>query len=204
VWLDGAFIECSIDTEAHTNNCTVRDSKGILLQSGPFLLNDEGREAIETELKYSGYRGRKIYLEDARFLYPVLGGEEPRPPIDSNLALLAGHGMMGVRNCGRIAIGQEATPASQCAMRAFMEKLPFVVRYDLQGYEGIYFFGLAGDESGRLYALDDYTFLADMPPLATEGSKPVYQVRVKTTPCPSPVHLRMTNGGRLTCLSTNP
>ena len=73
------------------------------------------------------------------------------------------------------------------------EKKPFHVRFGLQGYEGIYVFGLAGDGSENLYAVEDDSLLADM-----SGT------RIGVTPCPKPIKTRISTRGILTCLSTNP
>jgi len=115
-----------------------RDSKGLLLQDGPFL-NNEGRKATSSELKLSAYRDRKILLQGDRFLYPVERRAGPEPPIDLRLTLIAGHVIASLRNCGRMAIGQEVKPASDCALNAVAEEVPFTVRYALQGFEGPYF-----------------------------------------------------------------
>ena len=99
-------------------------------------------------------------------------------------------------DCGRIAVSQDRTPASECALNALMNKKPFHLRFDLQGYEGIYVFGLAWDGSENLYAVEDYSLFADMTPVAG--------ARIGVTPCPKPIKTRITAGGILTCLSTNP
>jgi hypothetical protein len=204
VWVEGVFIECSVNTVTDTNDCSIRDSKGVLLQDGPFLLDNEGRKATSNELRFSAYRDRKIFLQGERFLYPVERIVGPEPPLDSQLTLMAGHGIASPRNCGRIGIGQELKPASDCALKAAADKVPFTVRYALQGYEGTYFYGLAGDRSGNLYAMDDYSFLADVPPVVNEPGNVRYPVRVVQTRCPSPTNLRLTGRGMLTCLATEP
>ena len=196
VWTENGFIECSVEPEAHADRCTVRDSKGILLASGLFILNNDGREATKAELNYAPFRGGRIYLQGGRFLYPVLTPEESRAAVDGKLVLLAGHGAITAIDCGRIAVYQEATPASECALNALMDKKPFHVRFDLQGYEGIYSFGLAGDGSENLYAVEDDGLLMDMPTVAG--------TRIGITPCPKPIKTRISTRGILTCLSTDP
>jgi hypothetical protein len=196
VWVDNAFIECSTETEANANRCTVWDNKGKLLDSGLFILNKDGRAATKSELQYAAFRAGRIRLEGDRFLYSVLPLERDRAELDRRLGLLAGNGVRTTMDCGRIAVSQDRAPASECALNALMNKRPFHVRFDLQGFEGIYVFGLVGDGSENLYAVEDSSLLADMTPVAG--------TRIVVTPCPKPVTTRITPGGILTCRSTNP
>ena len=193
---ENSFIDCSYESGVGANKCTVWDSRGILLETGFFILNYDGRAATKSELKYVAFHEGKIYLQGDRFLYPVLPTEKDRVVLDSKLAWLAGHGVMTARDCGRIAPNQNRAPASECALKALTDKKPFHIRYDLQGYEGIYSFGLAGDASENLYAVEDYSLLADLPPVAG--------TRIRITPCPKPIKTRMSTEGILTCLPTNP
>lgn len=190
-------MECSVETASHANRCTVRDRDGGLLASGLFILDDEGREATTAELKYKGYRGDKIYLQNDRFLYPVLPPDNAGAMIDSKLELLAGHGVMNTLNCGRVATSQSRGAATECALNAFMNKKPFHVRFDLEALEGVYYFGLAGDHSENLYAVEDASMLGD-------GGPQIPGSRMATTPCPKPIKPRISPGGILTCLPTDP
>lgn len=195
VWADNAFIKCSVETETNVNECTVWDIKGILLDSGSFILNKDGRAATKSELQYATFRKGRIHLEGDRFLYPVLPLEKDRAELDRRLALLTDHDVKTTIDCGRIAASRDATPASECALNARMNRKPFHVRFDLQGYEGIYAFGLAGDGSENLYAVEDDSLLADVAPVAG--------TRIVVTPCPKPIETRISTRGILTCLSTN-
>jgi hypothetical protein len=105
-----------------------------MLESGLFILNKDGRAATTSELQYAAFRGGKIHLEGDRFLYHVLPLESDRAELDRRLALLAGNGVRTTTDCGRIAVSQDRTPASECALNALMNKKPFHVRFDLQGY----------------------------------------------------------------------
>jgi hypothetical protein len=196
VWVGNAFIECSVEAETDANRCSVRDRNGVLLDTGLFILNKDGRAATKPELRYAAFRGDRIQLENERFLYPVMPPEKDRDELDRRLALLAGHGVRTAVDCGRIAVSRDATPASECALNALMNKKPFHVRFDLQGYEGIYVFGLAGDGSENVYAVEDDSLLMDMTPVAG--------TRIGVTPCPKPINTRISTRGILTCLSTNP
>ena len=198
VWAGNAFIECSVEVEANANKCTVRDIKGTLLETGLFVLNNDGTAATKSELKYAAVRGGLIYLEGERFLYPVLPPEQDRVAVDSKLSLLAGHGVTTPIDCGRIAVSRNAEPASRCALNALMSKKSFHVRFDLQGYEGIYSFGLAGDGSENVYAVEDYSLLMD------SSLHPAAGTRIRFTPCPKPLKTRLARRGILTCLSTDP
>jgi hypothetical protein len=196
VWADSAFVECSVEVEANANKCTVRDAHGTLLESGLYILNVDGRAANKTELKYAAFREGIIYLEGNLFLYPVLPLEPDRSVIDNKLQLLAGRGVSPAVDCGRIAVHQNANPASECALNALLKKKPFHVRFDLQGYEGIYSFGLAGDGRENVYTIEDDSLLQDMHTAAG--------TRVGVTPCPKPIKTRISPGGIPTCLSTDP
>jgi hypothetical protein len=168
----------------------------MLLDTGLFILNKDGRAATKSELQYVGFRGGRIHLEGDRLLYPVMPPEKDRAELDRRLALLAGHGVRTTIDCGRIAVSRDATSASECALNALLNNKPFHVRFDLQGYEGIYTFGLAGDGSENLYAVEDDSLLMDMTPVAG--------TRIGVTPCPRPIKTRISTRGILTCLSTNP
>lgn len=72
VWVDGVFIECSVETKSQANRCTIyNDSTGEILRSGLFIVSGGGREATKAELKYAAFGGQVIYLQDARLSYPV-------------------------------------------------------------------------------------------------------------------------------------
>jgi hypothetical protein len=122
--------------------------------------------------------------------------EDDRDRLENKLTLLAGNGVKKAIDCGRIAVSRDGTPASDCALNALVDKKPFHVRFDMQGYEGIYCFGLAGDGSENLYAVVDSSLLMDMTPVAG--------ARIGVTPCPKPIKTRISTRGILTCLSTNP
>jgi hypothetical protein len=93
VWVGNAFIECSVEPEANANRCNIRDTKGVLLDTGLFILNKSGRAATKSELQYAAFREGRIHLEGDRFLYPVLPPEKDRAELDRRLTLLASHGV---------------------------------------------------------------------------------------------------------------
>lgn len=78
VWVANEFIECTVEAETNANRCSVRDAKGVLLGDGLFILNNDGRAAANSELKYVAFREGRIYLTGERFLYPTLPPEQDR------------------------------------------------------------------------------------------------------------------------------
>ena len=52
--------------------------------------------------------------------------------------------------------------------------------------------------------MEDYSSLADVPPVVNEHGNVRYPDRVERTSCPSPTKLRLTRTGMLTCLSADP
>jgi hypothetical protein len=80
VWVEGVFIECSVETNARANRCTIyKDSTGEVLESGLFLLSGGGREATKAELKYAAFGGLVIYLRCARLLSPLRQAQRSTP-----------------------------------------------------------------------------------------------------------------------------
>jgi hypothetical protein len=81
VWVDGAFIDCSVEQQSKANRCTVyRDRTGEILADGLFVLNTSLREAHSSELRYVAFGNRLIYLADARTLVPWAASE--RDPVN--------------------------------------------------------------------------------------------------------------------------
>jgi len=80
IWVDGVFIECSVETNSRANRCTIYgDSTGEVLESGLFILSGGGREATKAELKYAAFAGLVIYLQDARLLSPLRPAQRSTP-----------------------------------------------------------------------------------------------------------------------------
>jgi hypothetical protein len=204
VWVDGAFVECSVETESHANRCTVyKDSTGEVLESGLFILSSAGREATKAELKYAAFVGHKIYLQDLRFLYPVLSPEPNMTTMDGKLSVLAGRGAVAALNCGRVGIWQKPDAASSCAFRAFADRKPFYVRYWLQGIDSSVSVGWAGDTSGDVYVVE-YDSMGWSTNGLAKGAELSDDNHIYIEPCPRPVKLRKTRTGRLTCFPPDP
>jgi hypothetical protein len=117
--------------------------------------------------------------------------------IDKKLLSLSGRGGPAL-NCGWVGIKQNSNTASDCALRAFAQRSPFYVRYDLHGIDSQVSAGLAGDAGGDVYFVeyDSMGWETDGLPRAAEVTD---EKHIYTEPCPSPVTLSKTQTGRLTC-----
>jgi hypothetical protein len=62
-------------------------------------------------------------------------------------------GSRGV-NCGRVKVGNDATSATQCALRADADGQPFRVAYEIQGYDAIVAGGIVRRPDGQVFALN--------------------------------------------------
>jgi len=197
VWVDGFFIECSIEEALRANRCTVyKDGSGEIQVSGLFHLSSAGREAKETELRYLTFDGTRIFLQDARTLYPVLLLEYVVPGMANQLGVLAGSDAL---NCGRVTLSEKPYAAFDCALRAFADKRPFHVSYDERGRGPGYSVGFAGDAAGNLYFVEYSN--AGWP-----ARPPSEEVRISDDNhiifglCPKPPRLFKAPTGELTCV----
>ncbi len=67
VWIDGAFIDCTVAEHSNANRCTVfKDKTGEVLAEGLFVLDSSLGAATKADLRYAGFRDKTILLEDAR------------------------------------------------------------------------------------------------------------------------------------------
>ena len=130
---------------------------------------------------------------------PHLSSDPRMALIDKRLLFLSGHGdSAGNRvNCGWIDIRENPNPASDCALSAFAHKVPFYVRYNLQGIDSRVSIGVAGEASGKLYIVEYDSRGWGM--TASDGAELTDRKHNYTIPCPSPTTLRKTQTGRLTC-----
>jgi hypothetical protein len=200
VWVNGAFIECSVRAELQVNDCAVyKDSTGEVLESGWFILSSTGREATRAELKYTGYGAHVIHLQDEHLLMvgDITG-------MYNKLVFLAGHRSIEPLNCGRVILEEPNAASSACALKAFANRKPFFVWYVLQGIDSNVSAGLAGDASGNVYFVqyDSAGFTTYGAPLP-EGAELSDLHHVYTEACPKPVKLRKTKAGRVTCRTTD-
>lgn len=100
-------------------------------------------------------------------------------------------GSRGV-NCGRVKVGNDATSATQCALKADADGKPFRVAYEIQGYDAIVAGGIVRRPDGRVFALS-----YDSCPSGCGYD--LFEQSVKVTPCPQPYHLYVNPKGRINC-----
>lgn len=96
-------------------------------------------------------------------------------------------------DCGRVTIHDVAAAATKCALKAFREKQPFRVRYDLRGIDSDVSAGLVYTPEGKLYG---FTFDGD--PLGQGGTSWSRQ-RAEKILCPIPFQLYVNPNGRANC-----
>jgi hypothetical protein len=118
-------------------------------------------------------------------LVPVLGDA-----MDWRTRYLAG--WRGV-DCGRVRIGEDATEASQCALKAQSDGRPFHVVYNVQGIDSRVAGAIVRTSSGQLLALS-----YDSCPSGCGGTSFLGQ-RVSVSRCPEPNHLFLNPKARLNC-----
>jgi len=100
-------------------------------------------------------------------------------------------GSRGV-NCGRVKVGQDATSATQCALKADANGQPFRVAYEIQGYDSIVAGGIVRTPDGGVFALSFDSCLSGC-------GYDLFQQSVTVTPCPQPYHLYVNPKGRINC-----
>ena len=98
-------------------------------------------------------------------------------------------------DCGRVGVLGNPTVATECALKAFRERRPFRVRYDLQGIDSDVSAGLVYTPESKLYGLD---FDGDP---AGRGGTSLSRQRVEKVECPIPFHVYINPNGRLNCFS---
>lgn len=194
VKVDGAFIQCSIESALHANRCTVfKKRSGEVLISGLFVLSGGGREAKNEDLKFAEFDGTQIYLTDARTLYPVL--LEHSATMEGRLKELAGDGAV---ECGRVKAYLNVKSASDCARNALSDKKPFYLWYVSGIDSAILADGIAGDSKGEIYEIryQNGRWSASEPPPGAQLSDGGY---ILTWTCPKPVRMWERPTGQLTC-----
>lgn len=100
---------------------------------------------------------------------------------------LAGDGAV---NCGRVRFRTDPKRASSCVLKAFSEKRPFLVRYDLPGIDSEAARGLVGTADGRVIEIDWST---------AAFSWPSYSENWNTHECVLPTLLETGVDGLLEC-----
>src|SRR5271154_1184613 len=195
VWIDGTFIECTIEEVSRANRCTIYDDKsGSVLLAGLFLLTGAGREAEQPDLRFQAFDGTKILLQDARALEPVLLTEWAVPSsFESRCAMFAGAQAV---NCGRVKTGQDPVASSDCALAAFQHRNPFYVSFDDAWRWASS--GFAGNSEGDIHFVE-YK-VSKFPQVVHNVVELADDNHIIFGACPKPVTLTRTESGKLTCV----
>jgi hypothetical protein len=101
-------------------------------------------------------------------------------------------------NCGRVEMSGDPHSATECAIVAFRAQKAFRVRFEMADTDPEVAISLTGTNDGRVTTL---LFHGDpdgrvVPSLITQS--------VSERPCPSPVELLQSPGGRLNCFPPDP
>jgi hypothetical protein len=96
-------------------------------------------------------------------------------------------------DCGRVKVHENANLATECALKAFHEKSPFRVRYDLRGIDSNVSAGLVFTPECKLYAI---TFDGDP---QGQGGTSWSRQRAEKTLCPTPFQVYVNPNGRANC-----
>ncbi|HMI49923.1 MAG TPA: hypothetical protein VK525_00330, partial [Candidatus Saccharimonadales bacterium] len=132
VWVDSTFVDCSTDTQANANRCTVyKDDTGEILADGVFQLGSSHAAAVKSDLQYFAVGDQGIYLQDSRILLQV--GASGRDPsnrvIDARLKTLASTKGIEALNCNNANAVGASDGRADCAIKALAERHPFYLRY---------------------------------------------------------------------------
>jgi hypothetical protein len=199
VSIDRVFIDCSVEESSRANRCTVYDrDSGEVQMLGLFKLSGAGREARQAELRYAGFDGARIWLQDARTLNPALILEYAVPGMASRLTGLAGKDAL---DCGRVTLNQKPKGASDCARKAFADGKPFYVSYDRKGWGGGYTVGFARDTKGKL-SFVEYMSEGWPPQPPSEGARVSDDNHIRFGDCPKPPVLFDPGTGELVCIGS--
>lgn len=153
-----------------------------------------------------------LHAQELLYQHPISPEWARFQPLSKTLQELAGD---NAERCGNVPVGHNPQPWTDCAQKAFREKRAFYVRYDVNSsahstWEFAGAFGIASDGSGLVYQVEYWTYRAgEFPPatpLVADESLSLLLVSpiVKSRLCPSPVRLRLTKYGALTCFASEP
>jgi len=200
-WVDGAFIDCSVDTEAKANRCTVyKDDSGEILADGLFILNSTGKAADQAALDYAAFGKRTIYLANTGILLPFVASE--RDPTNrfmhEALVKFAAPNPRGAIDCGRSPLTPIGKEVAACGIQAFAERKVFYLRYDRSHSDRSQSYGVASDGNGSvaevIYDSDSLLKIA-----FPKRSQFLGDGHVAVTSCPKPVVLAKNEIGELVC-----
>jgi hypothetical protein len=201
VWVDNVFIDCATDTRADANHCTVyTDNTGEILADGRFVLGSSHLALEKSDLHYVAFGRRGIYLEDARILVKLVPTR--RDPssrvLDAQLrALAASGGPETPLNCNSADSTSTGDAITECALKAFVARRPFYVRYYSQMPNSFGYTAFAGDAGGNVYAVEWYS--GDEFPPGERSGKAFDGGHGLISLCPTPAGLAKMKAGTLVC-----
>ena len=168
--------------------------RSCLLTSAFFLLGCHAKQETFEHVTFPVQKPQQVFPGQLSDPSMVL--------IDKQLVALSGRGGRAL-NCGWVGIEQSPDSASDCALSAYARKSPFYVRYNLQGIDSQVSAGLAGDAEGKVYFVEYDSMGWETEGMAREA-KVTDGKHIYTVPCPSPISLKKTRTGRLTCAKSDP
>ena len=200
-WVDGTFIDCSVDTKAKANRCTVyKDDSGDILADRLFVLNSTGKAADRAALNYAAFGKRIIYLANTGTLLPFVASE--RDPTNrlmhDTLVKFAAPRAVAAIDCGKSPMTPVSGELAACGMHAFAESKAFYLRYDRELSERFQSYGLASDATGNIAEVI-YNSEGLLKIGFPKRSQFFADGHVAVTPCPKPVVLVKDEIGELAC-----
>lgn len=180
--------------------------------AGPLTARTDGAGNFSVEVPNGVYRvcaKREGFVEKC-FNVSVKGGTAtrksfvmsvvPQPPQPSSKLLddvLRKEGGIASKNCGHVRANGKAEAASQCVLQRFRNHQAFLVRYGLLGVDSEVALGLAGNSEGvTAFVFDSFGTSRDGAP---ENAVFLSEDHVVAVPCPTPLNLRVSNTGKITC-----
>jgi hypothetical protein len=106
------------------------------------------------------------------------------------------------KNCGRIAVDEDAKTSSECIVKAVQDKKPFRVRYGTMAVDEASAIGIVGDRDGHVYHI---SFLGGSP----DGGVSLVDQSITIWRCPEPIKFHSEldwgrNRGRNSCRELRP
>ena len=205
-WVNGAFIDCTVDKTHDENRCTVyKGSTGEILADGLFGVGEPPTSVKQRELQYAGYQSdsldEDILLKDSRLL--SLREASERDPtnqlIENTLKQLSSTGHVQAINCGATDMSRPGADVSECAQAAFRTRKPFYIRYFAAGLIRYSSYGLAENAEGNVFEV-----AYERRGLAAVGlgknERLLDDNHIRVTECVKPVTLGKTEEGVLGCV----
>lgn len=209
VYVDGVFIDCSVEKAHNENRCTVfKDGTGEILADGFFGAGDPPTAVEKPELAYVGYTndggpGPAILLRNSRVLSLVnaSGGDPTNRLIRERLQSLASTDRQDATDCGDTAMDKPDASVSSCIQTAFASRKSFYARYFDDGNIRYISYGLASDPAGNVFeVVYNRSGLLNFNLGKNEQVFDDYHIRVRE--CIKPVTLGKTEEGMIACVTT--